>query len=145
MQTNLLWLYKCRISAPSSPPQHQFGVFALHVFVHHLQQQRPHDVRVILQFSVQRHRQQRGEITPSSGVEVRTALQRADELKCREHESRSTHNRSDCPKGVPQGSILGHLLFSVYFCLYRESLTKFGGVLLKFKASSPSFKLHLSI
>lgn len=65
----------------SSPPEHEFGVFVLHVFVHQLQQQRPHDVRIILQFAVQRHRQQGGEVTPSSGVEVRAALQRADELE----------------------------------------------------------------
>lgn len=64
-----------------SPPEHEFGVFALHMFVHQLQQQRPHDVRVVLQFAVQRHRQQGGEITPSAGVEVRTALQCVDELR----------------------------------------------------------------
>lgn len=51
------------------------------MFVHQLQQQRPHDVRVVLQLSVQRHRQQGGEITASTGVKVRTALQRADELE----------------------------------------------------------------
>lgn len=66
--------------SPSSPPEHQFGVFVLHVFVHQLQQQRPHDVRVILQFAVQRHRQQRGEVTPRPGVKVRAALQGVDEL-----------------------------------------------------------------
>lgn len=68
-------------SVPSSPPEHEFGVFVLHVLVHQLQQQRPHDVRIILQLSVQRHRQQGGEVTPSPGVEVRTTLQRADELE----------------------------------------------------------------
>jgi len=64
----------------SSPPEHQFGVFVLHVFIHQLQQQCPHDVHVILQFAMQRHRQEGGEITPSPGVEIRTTLQRVDEL-----------------------------------------------------------------
>lgn len=62
------------------PPEHQFGVLALHVLVHQLQQKRSHDVRVILQFAVQRHRQEGGEITPSTCVEVRAALQRANKL-----------------------------------------------------------------
>lgn len=68
----------------SSPAEHQFGVFALHVFVHQLQQKRSHDVSVVLQLPVQRHRQEGGEITPSTSVEVRTALQRADELEDKE-------------------------------------------------------------
>lgn len=50
------------------------------MFVHQLQQQRPRDVGVILQFAVQRHRQQGGEITSRPSVEVRTTLQRVDEL-----------------------------------------------------------------
>lgn len=69
-----------RVSVLSSPPEHEFGVFVLHMLIHQLQQQRPHDVRVILQFAVQRHRQQRGEITPRPGVKVWTSLQRVDKL-----------------------------------------------------------------
>lgn len=51
------------------------------MFVHQIQQQCPHDVCIILQFAVQRHRQQRREIAPRTGVEVWTTLQRVDELE----------------------------------------------------------------
>lgn len=64
-----------------SPPEHQFGVFILNVFIHQLQQQRPHNVCVILQLPVQRHRQEGGEISPRPGVKVRTALQCANKLE----------------------------------------------------------------
>lgn len=64
-----------------SPSQHEFGVFALHMLIHQLQQQRSHDVCVILQLAVQRHSQQGGKRTPRTGTEVRAALQRVDELQ----------------------------------------------------------------
>lgn len=58
------------------------------MLVHQLQQQRPHDVSVVLQFAVQRHRQQRGEITTRASVEVRTTLQCVDELEPENTEAR---------------------------------------------------------
>lgn len=66
--------------ADGSPPQHQLGVLVLDVLVHQLQQQRPHDVRVVLHLAVQRHRQEGGEVAASARVEVRPALQGVDEL-----------------------------------------------------------------
>lgn len=51
------------------------------MFVHQLQQQRPHDVGVVLQLSMQRHRQERGKITPGAIIEVGATLQSVDELQ----------------------------------------------------------------
>lgn len=64
-----------------SPAQHELGVLAVDVLLHQLQQQRPHDVGVVLQLAVQRHRQERGKVHLGPGVEVVAALQRADELQ----------------------------------------------------------------
>ena len=65
---------KQRCIGPHSPAQHQLGVLALDVFLHQLQQQRPHDVGVVFQLPVQSHRQQGGEVHLGPGVEVWAVL-----------------------------------------------------------------------
>ena len=72
--------YVCARVCANSPAQHQLGVLALHIPLHHLQQQGPHDVGVVLQLAVEGHREQGGKGHLGPGVEVGTALQRADEL-----------------------------------------------------------------
>lgn len=52
----------------------------MHVLLHQLQQEGPHDVCVVLQLPVQRHSQQRGEVDLVSGVELLPLLQSTDEL-----------------------------------------------------------------
>lgn len=62
------------------PAEHQFGVFAVHMFLHQLQQECSHDVRVVLQLPMQGHCQQRGEVHLISGIKLLPALQGTDEL-----------------------------------------------------------------
>ena len=64
----------------SQPAQHEFGVLAVDIVPHELQQQGPHDVSVVLQLPVQSHCQQGGKVHLGPGVEVWTALQSLDEL-----------------------------------------------------------------
>lgn len=75
--------------APHSPAQHEFGVLAMDVVPHQLQQQGPHDVGVVFQLPVQSHRQQGGKIHLGPGVEFMTALQGTDELQTHHN----THTR----------------------------------------------------
>lgn len=63
-----------------SPAEQQFRILAVNVILHEPQQKRPHDVCVILQFTVKRYSQQRREIHFGPGVKIRTALQRSDKL-----------------------------------------------------------------
>lgn len=50
----------------ASPSEHEFWIFG-HILLHQVVQQRFQDIREVLQFTVQRHRQQRGHIGPVSG------------------------------------------------------------------------------
>lgn len=62
------------------PAEHEFGVFAVHMLLHQFQQERPHDVSVVLQLPMQGHRQQRREVHLISGIKLLLALQSTDEL-----------------------------------------------------------------
>lgn len=87
---HFIWLHR-RLTeqqhwvAPHSPAQHEFGVLAVDVFLHQLQQQRSHDVGVVFQFPMQSHCQQGGKVHLGSGVEVMTALQGTDKLQTHHH------------------------------------------------------------
>lgn len=63
-----------------TPSQHQLGVLGHHVLLHELQEERAHDVRVVLQLPVQSHRQQRCKVDLGAGRELALVLQGVDEL-----------------------------------------------------------------
>lgn len=77
-------------AASHSPAQHEFRVLAVDIFLHQLQQQCSHNVGVVLQFPMQSHCQQGGNVHPGPGVEVITALQGADKLQTHHHAHEET-------------------------------------------------------
>lgn len=71
------------------PPQHQFGVLG-HVLLHQVVEESFEDVRKILQFAMQRDRQQGGNVGSVSGRESPLALQSVNELREEEHSGESS-------------------------------------------------------
>lgn len=63
-----------------SPAQHQFGVLAVDVLLHQLQQQGSHNVSVVLQLPMQSHCQQGGKVHLGPGGKVVTVLQGTNKL-----------------------------------------------------------------
>lgn len=74
-----LWSPRLR-SRPCAPAQHQLGVLGHHILLQELQEERAHDVGVVLQLPVQRHRQQGREVDLGAGRELPLVLQGVDEL-----------------------------------------------------------------